>query len=328
MSRCHHDWPIKDSWMECPKCCAEHDLREAADTARDILQETRRQNSIREDIASSSSAVSDKDSAQHKASFAEERLRMGDLRGAVQLITDAIALDPKFLSFYLQRAKYLVRQDKGDKALSDLCHVFTADPEILVEMENQQKAGRLNEFAPIKNDLEVTIKGFRKTARETAIRSLAETEKEIKRMREAFSQKNWPDFVKKADDEYQRLIAIAQSDSYLDLLQMPKRAQENLKAASEAIKMSPSELEKKRLYELKKKTEEVLKSISTTYKNESAEADVLFGEAEYLVKESKKKLAVDSIDAYTEALALAREATNNLNFALLFRSLTNALAKV
>ncbi|MCG3157727.1 MAG: hypothetical protein DKINENOH_04363 [bacterium] len=41
MSRCHHGWPIKDSWMECPHCCAEHDARRAADALEDIARNRR-----------------------------------------------------------------------------------------------------------------------------------------------------------------------------------------------------------------------------------------------------------------------------------------------
>lgn len=38
MSRCHHGWSIKDNWMECPHCLAEHDARRAADALEDIAR--------------------------------------------------------------------------------------------------------------------------------------------------------------------------------------------------------------------------------------------------------------------------------------------------
>jgi hypothetical protein len=50
MSRCHHGHVICESWQECPECCEEHDGAEAADAARDSLEEQRKQTSLLEEI--------------------------------------------------------------------------------------------------------------------------------------------------------------------------------------------------------------------------------------------------------------------------------------
>jgi len=43
-SKCHHGTVILDSWMECPKCCVEHDAIETNDLLREqnkILKRTK-----------------------------------------------------------------------------------------------------------------------------------------------------------------------------------------------------------------------------------------------------------------------------------------------
>ena len=43
--RCHHGNLIHDSWMECPECRAEHEVRKAPNAARKAVREARAQKS-------------------------------------------------------------------------------------------------------------------------------------------------------------------------------------------------------------------------------------------------------------------------------------------
>jgi hypothetical protein len=93
--------------MECPYCRAEDDQRRAADALEDIAYRSKRDS---ETYTTSEPTKSRLVESQELARHAEERFRMNDLLGAVQLITEAIELQPKFVSFYLQRASALYRK--------------------------------------------------------------------------------------------------------------------------------------------------------------------------------------------------------------------------
>jgi len=66
MSRCHHGYPIQESWEECPDCCAEHDAMKAAEAAQDVAEESRKQTRILEELARNSGTKSSREETLEK----------------------------------------------------------------------------------------------------------------------------------------------------------------------------------------------------------------------------------------------------------------------
>lgn len=266
---CPHGRRIFDWFGECSACWAEHQQTEAAYAQQDALIEAKKQTKILEDLAEQRESESERETARSKsieaqelARLAEERFRMDDLRGAVQLISQAIEIQPTFVSFYLQRARYLVRQGKEYDAISDLSFSFKKDKEVLVDFENQIKIGNLNDFISLKSELEVLIQEFKDEARKVAVQSKSHAEAEIERMRLKFTERPFPDFIEEVENSFRRIVILTESNSYLELLRVPKLSEETKNKATKAIalKDDAEKKAKESLAKAEQKAEAILSS--------------------------------------------------------------------
>jgi len=157
---CSHGTPLYNSWRDCPDCVEEMERDYQTQLLEKIANNNRSSSSI------SSSAPQENAQQQAKANFfesqemallAEERFRINDLLGAVELINKAIQLESSFVSFYYQRARYFFLQGKKEQAISDLHNFFKANPENFVEVVNQLKVGKLAEFSAKRPEFEAMI---------------------------------------------------------------------------------------------------------------------------------------------------------------------------
>jgi len=173
--RCHHGWPIKDSWRECPHCWAEQLPMMEADALEDQLRQSRKPSTTYDvPSAPTKSKFVENQEKEHfaleKAKLAEERFRMDDLSGAAQLITKAIELQPSFAPFYFQRARYFFLLGKKDQTVSDLHQFFTANHENFVDVENQLRMGVLDDnFSSKKTEFEALIHEMLENAEKNAL---------------------------------------------------------------------------------------------------------------------------------------------------------------
>jgi WD40 repeat protein len=309
--RCHHGHIIQDSWMECPECCEEHDIREASYAAQDALIEAKRQTKILEDLADQRERESERETARSKsieaqelARLAEERFRMNDLRGAVQLITQAIEIQPTFVSFYLQRARYFACQDKKDQAISDLRYSFKTDKEVLLEIENQLKTGKLSELISLKPDLENLIREFKDSARKAAIQSKSQVESGIKSMRLKFSEKPLPDFVEEVEREFREIVKLIENDLYFDLLNVPKLAEGTKNKAAKAIERK-NDVEKQARESLLQ-VEQRFQAIFSSRVQEFASNEVQ--EVQTNLQEAKRLFQTQALENFQKSIEFSRRA--------------------
>lgn len=275
---CPHGRRIFSNWRECPECSAAEDIYEASWAARETAEETKKQTRILEDLAYQREQQLDEAAkklvqskfieSQEMARLAEERFRMGDLLGALQLINKAIESESSFTSFYYQRARYLATQGKTEQAVSDLRNFCRATPENFVEVENQLKSGKLNEFSSIKSDFEALIHQIKGHARTQARDAISIVEAEAAKMRSKFKEGPAPDFVDRAVRSLSRLKQLGENDSYVALLGMPKIAEE-VRNEIEQAKSRYDDLQN-RARESLAKAELKLKLISTSRGNEFA----------------------------------------------------------
>jgi len=233
---CHHGHLIQESWQECPECCAEHDQREMRDALEDAVTEQRQQTAILRDMADEKSTQSSVLEGQQLAESAEKRFRMRDPLGAEQLITAAIGIDPDFVHFYLQRARYLKYLGKEEEAFADLRHAFERVDSMPGYFENLFRYEIPEEYRQLKPDIDHLILELKHKALERAEACASTAFSETKTLYARFAAGERPGFVKDLETGERTLRTMIESDRYETILSAVKFAEELQKKAASAIK--------------------------------------------------------------------------------------------
>jgi predicted NBD/HSP70 family sugar kinase len=287
--------------MECPHCCAENDQRRAADALEEIAHRSSRE---RESYTVSEPSKSKLVESQELAGHAEARFRMNDLRGAVQLITEAIELHPTFVSFYLQRARYFSSQGKKNEAVSDLRYSFEKENETLAEVERQLETDTLHELTSLRTELQKLIHEFKDNAKESAKHSKAQLEAEIETMRLKFSRKSLHSVVKDVEDNLQEVIQLIENNKYLDLLKVPALANTAKSQATKLIKLMDDTEKEAKVY--LSKAEQQFQVVFSSRSQEFASTEMQ--EAQENLKQAKNAFATRELESYSKSIEFSKRA--------------------
>jgi tetratricopeptide (TPR) repeat protein len=302
--------------MECPECCAEHDAREAADAAMDAAEEMRKQTrlmqsgakKVRQDSVGGTAedvALQRSHQAQQKAQFAETRSGMDDLLGAVQLINEAIHLQPTFISFHLQRATYLAQLGRKEAALNDVRHSIEQDPTVLPALERQIRSDKPNRYQALMPEIEALMGELKDEARRSAEQIRAKVDEQVKKVRREFASGTVPDTVDSVERGYAELMAALDSESYPDLIRAPSLADSTLEDARAAIALKDDA--KKKARSAISGAERVLREIavqpSLELGNDKTNA---LQEAESQLGEARNLYHTESYSGYLECTRIAK----------------------
>ena len=214
--RCQHGTLLYNSWRDCPYCWEEQ-------KEEDAYEESRRQTSILEEIRDNQYTKSNLLESQELARSAEDRFRIRDLSGAIELINQAIKLEPSFMTFYYQRSRYFFLQEKREQTVSDLHNFFKANPENFGMLERQLKAGKLNELSSRKSEFEALIRSMLEKARTKAIESYESFARCCKNM-EWQRRKFNSEALNTLDRHNQHIQKKLKNASYLDFVEIAENS--------------------------------------------------------------------------------------------------------
>lgn len=338
MYRCHHGRYIKDGWQECPECCAEEDNYKGSVAAQETAAEIKKQNKFlqeqaeyrrkeykareereqeleeeRDELERELEALRDERleeqqllGSQKFAVYAEERYRMNDLPGAIQLITQSIHLNPSFLSFYYQRAKYFIIMGLLSEALDDIKHCLTTDPKQYVYYENKLRQNDFGEFQKLSFELTSLINSIKDNATSVALDSIKICEAQLKLLDAHYQQKPYPDPCKTIDDDFIKVNNIFKEDSYQSLLTIPKLAQAIQDKIQSAIKIKITLGET-----LNRKIDPLLSRI--IFKgNYNQQTDFALDRAQELLSNARKQINENTFESFNVASALLTDAEQQI----------------
>jgi len=229
-TECQHGTPLYNSWRDCPYCVEEMERDYQTQLLEKIAYNSSRSSTSisvpTPEVDAQQQAQNRLRESQEMARLAEERFLIPDLIGALKFVSQAIEIEPSFVPFYYQRARYLASQGRKEQAISDLRTFCRANSENFIELENQFKTGKLNEFPSIKPEFETLIHEIKGNARIKANYAISSVEAEAAKMRVKFKEKPVPEFVNNAENSLSKLKQSGESDSYIAVLEVPKTAEE------------------------------------------------------------------------------------------------------
>ena len=307
MLRCHHGHIIQDSWQECPECWAEHDITRTADATEDVLIEMRRQSEI---LESNKSNINIKENAQQLASYAEERYRMRDLPGAIDLISRAINKDSDFLSFYVQRARYNSSVSNTKEVIADLNHAFSKSPEMLHDVE-QRLINK--EFNQAKHEIIELIINFKKNVTSILNKELREIDNITEKINKEYPGETHILLRVKINIEVKSFYEKSRSNSYRILLKASNEILEFKKELLEILEQCPRKMELKRVIELRDNTKKALDSITSNDLSVSKKAGSLKEESEQIINTLERIDCDKDIGYYSSLLPQAKRALKLAN---------------
>ena len=314
---CQHGTYIQDSWMECPQCCAEDDAHKALEAAEIAAKEARRQTELLEKIerrqkieqvnkprVDGRSGPSKRLESQGLAQYAETRHEMGDSYGAVTLISEAIALDPSFPSFLMQRARYHLRLGKNSDVLQDLSKTLEADPQLLSDMEQQLNRDPPDNSDPLHSEYESLLDLYRTEARKIALVAIPDTRAYVDALRSIFREEDRLNTLKNAETILIEMEHAIDSQSISGLLKLPRKHNEIVALHKQSVERVQQE--KDSAGHLLEKVECQIKKVCIPYVCKIAREEVQNVQSYY--QEAKRLYDLDSFPDHQKCISFSNKA--------------------
>jgi len=289
VSRCHHGTIIQESWMECPECWAEH---EANETASQIKEQTDILKKIAYQKTSESSPSSPIIESQEFARLANERFKIDDTYGAIQLISKAIIIYPSFPSFYIQRANYYLAQDSSLDAIADIKKAVIQDSGYYTDLKNRISSNNLSYLSPIKNEISSLLNELKDNARQIAKNSLDLVKIELEKSYKIFTSKKSLIHIEESKNSYNKVLHDFSQDAYLSYLKIP----ESCKPIIIQIQSSTNKINS-----LQSEIANIMKSYSDVIKQKGKytnDIDIYLTDLEVCIRTSKEQATKSDYPAY------------------------------